>query len=87
MAKPSKSEHSKSSTETTAFGSPGRRSHDSTRFYSSRLYDDMPKEIPDVIYSEHKIPTEYLDRIFVQSSEKMHQLPDKSIHLMVTSPP
>lgn len=87
MPKPSKRKRPKGGTETTAFGSPGRRGHDSSRFYSSRLYDDMPEEKTDVTYVEHQIPSKYLDRIFVQSSEKMDQLPDKSIHLMVTSPP
>ena len=32
-------------------------------------------------------PEEVLDRIFVQSSESMEQLPDGSVGLMVTSPP
>ncbi|MFX1563862.1 MAG: DNA-methyltransferase [Promethearchaeota archaeon] len=87
MPKSNKRKRLKGSTETTAFGSPGRRGHDSSRFYSSRLYEDMPKETPDVIYIENQIPSKYMDRIFIQSSEKMDQLPESSIHLMVTSPP
>jgi len=73
-------------TQTSAFGSPGRINHDSSRFYKSRLYEDMPKEEP-VEYSENKIEPSKLNRIFIKSSETMDELPDNSIHLMVTSPP
>jgi site-specific DNA-methyltransferase (adenine-specific) len=38
-------------------------------------------------YAENAIPSEFLDRIFCKSSEQMEELPDNSIHLMVTSPP
>lgn len=73
-------------TETSAFGSPGRINHDSSKFYNSRLYDDMPKEEP-VEYIENNLEASKLDRIFLKSSENMDELPDNSIHLMVTSPP
>jgi len=73
-------------TQTSAFGSPGRINHDSSKFYSSRLYDDMPKEEP-VEYLENHLEPSKIDRLFLKSSEKMEDLPDNSIHLMVTSPP
>lgn len=38
-------------------------------------------------YEENPISSELLDRIFCKSSEKMEELPDNSVHLMVTSPP
>lgn len=76
----------KSGTKTSAFGSPGRINHDSTPFYTSRLYEGLPKE-ERVKYIENPIPTHYLDKIFCKSSEKMEELPDNSVHLMVTSPP
>ena len=73
-------------TATSKFGSPGRASHDSTPFYASRLYHDQPQEyILD--YMENSLPSGYLDRIFLGSAENMAELPDNSIHLMVTSPP
>jgi len=73
-------------TKTSAFGSPGRVNHDSTHFYASKLYDGLPKEeITD--YVENPIHPEFLDKIFCKSSEKMEEIPDNSIHLMVTSPP
>lgn len=37
--------------------------------------------------SENELPPEACDRIFCASSERMTELPDRSIHLMVTSPP
>jgi site-specific DNA-methyltransferase (adenine-specific) len=38
-------------------------------------------------YVENPIPLEFIDKIFCKSSEKMDELPDNSVHLMVTSPP
>ena len=40
-----------------------------------------------VAYHENKIKAEFVDRIFCKSSEKMEELPEDSVHLMVTSPP
>jgi len=76
----------KNGTKTSAFGSPGRINHDSTKFYSSRLYESLPKEHISE-YIENTIPTKLLDQVFCESSEQMKGLPDNSVHLMVTSPP
>ncbi|UCD86036.1 MAG: site-specific DNA-methyltransferase, partial [Deltaproteobacteria bacterium] len=73
-------------TKTSAFGSPGRIGHDSTSFYASRLYEGLPNE-KMTKYVEAPVPSEFLDRIFCKSSEKMEELSDNTIHLMVTSPP
>jgi len=73
-------------TKTSKFGVPGRINHDSSEFYASRLYEDFSTE-KKVKYVENTIPKEYLNKIFRKSSEKMEELPDNSIHLMVTSPP
>ncbi|MCX8014706.1 MAG: site-specific DNA-methyltransferase [candidate division WOR-3 bacterium] len=73
-------------TKTSAFGSPGRINHDSSAFYASRLYQELPKE-EKIRYVENPIPSAFLDKIFCKSSERMEELPDNSIHLMVTSPP
>ncbi len=73
-------------TTTSSFGSPGRQSHDATPFYAGKLYKDQPREqVQD--YIENIIPSESLDQIICRSAEKMGELPDQSIHLMVTSPP
>jgi site-specific DNA-methyltransferase (adenine-specific) len=76
----------KSGTKTSSFGSPGRINHDSSIFYSSRLYEELPKEIK-IKFVENTIPPQFLDKIFCKSSENMDELPDNSVHLMVTSPP
>jgi modification methylase len=73
-------------TQTSAFGSPGRLGHDSSAFYAGKLYDDQPQG-QDVPYLENPISPEFLDRIFCHSAEAMTELPDCSVHLMVTSPP
>jgi len=73
-------------TRTSSFGSSGRASHDSSAFYASRLYDSLPKE-QKVEYIENAVMPEFLDRIFCGSSEAMDNLPNDSVHLMVTSPP
>jgi SAM-dependent methyltransferase len=71
---------------TSSFGSPARIAHDSTPFYSRRLYEGLPKEEP-VVYHETPLPPECVNQIFCKSSERMEELPDCSVHLMVTSPP
>jgi len=74
------------STKTSSFGSPGRVGHDASTFYSAHLYDDQP-QAGELKYVENPIPSEKLDTIFNSSSETMSELPDNSVHLMVTSPP
>ena len=73
-------------TETSRFGSPGRASHDASAFYSSRLYEGRrPEKAPPFVEAE--LPAEITDTILLKSSRDMSDLPDDSIHLMVTSPP
>jgi site-specific DNA-methyltransferase (adenine-specific) len=72
------------STSTSAFGSPGREGHDSSPFYNTRLYADQPQAESET-YLEN--PLEGVDVIFNHSSETMSELPDCSVHLVVTSPP
>lgn len=81
-----KSNGKKRGTKTSSFGAPGRINHDSSAFYSTKLYEGLPKE-KLVKYAENEIKTEHLNNIFCNSSEKMKELPDSSVHLMVTSPP
>jgi len=78
--------YNRRSTKTSPFGVPGRISHDSTEFYESKLYDDLPRE-QKVTYTENPIPTKLLNTIIHKSSEAMDELPDNTVHLMVTSPP
>jgi DNA modification methylase len=80
------SEDRKKSTSTSSFGAPGRESHDSSPFYNSRMYSGEPFQEPRESISRPVSP-DHLDQFFVQSSASMQQLPDYSMHLMVTSPP
>lgn len=77
----------KKGTRTSPFGSRGRRSHDASHFYASRLYQDHQQEDPDSPYMENPVPPEALDQILEASAQDMYHLPDCSVHLMVTSPP
>jgi len=78
------SKHKSKNTSTSSFGSPGREGHDSSAFYNGRLYTDQPHAGSDA-YVEN--PIDGMDVIFNHTSEEMKELPDCSVHLMVTSPP
>jgi len=71
-------------TSTSSFGSPGREGHDASAFYSARLYAGQPQAESEAYFEN---PLEPVDVIFRHSSEEMKELPDCSVHLMVTSPP
>jgi DNA modification methylase len=73
-------------TKTSVFGAPGRYGHDSTRFYAGRLYEGLT-QTAKVPYNENPLPISSENKIFCKSSESMDELPDRCIHLMVTSPP
>ena len=76
----------KINTQTSPYGTPGRISHDASRFYDSRMYASLQGD-KKVCYVENPVPPELLDSILQKSSEDMSDLPDSSVHLMVTSPP
>jgi len=76
----------KKGTETSSFGTSGRINHDSTKFYDSKLYSTLEKkEVEDK--TENKLPKEYVNKIILGTAENMKELPNNSIHLMITSPP
>src|SRR4030042_5427248 len=78
--------YKRNGTKTSSFGTPGRINHDSTEFYNSKLYKD--KQVSEhVKYIENPIPPDNLDKINCKSSEIMDEIPNYSVHLMVTSPP
>jgi DNA modification methylase len=72
-------------TSTSAFGSPGRISHDSSSFYAGRIYGRDPGA--SAAAPDQPVPKPLLDHVICQSSERMAALPDRCVHLMVTSPP
>ena len=80
----------RASTRTSSFGTNGRISHDSSSYYARALHDTRLLEAAGkkgASLGENAVPKRSLDRIFAHSSEEMRELPDRSVHLMVTSPP
>jgi DNA modification methylase len=73
-------------TQTSSFGSPGRIGHDASAFYEGKLYQGLSKG-KKIDYIENPIPAHVIDRVLCKSAEDMDDLPDSSVHLMVTSPP
>lgn len=73
--------------ETSSFGVSRRESHDSSAFYSRRLYSFFSGEVKGVDFVENRVPESVVNRVILGSSERMEELPDNSVHLMVTSPP
>jgi modification methylase len=73
-------------TETSAFGTNGRSNHDSSKFYNSKLYTelDIKKEL---FKNENVFPSQLENILILGSAENMKELPDSSVHLMITSPP
>jgi DNA modification methylase len=81
-----KTKSRKAATQTSSFGSPGRRGHDASRFYAGKLYEGLPQEGQGE-YWENPLDASTLNTIFCKSAEDMAELPEASVHLMVTSPP
>ncbi len=73
-------------TRTSIYGVSSRQNHDSSIFYNTRMYHDkMPAS--KVNYCENPIPAETIDRVFCHDARDMCHIPDRSVHLCVTSPP
>lgn len=72
-------------TTTSSFGTKGRINHDSSKFYDSKLYKEIINNDFDIIVND--FPKELLNTIIEGSCENMRDIPNNSIHLMITSPP
>ena len=72
-------------TKTSGFGTKGRVNHDSSKFYDSKLYKEIINNNSDIIVNE--FPNEMLNTIIQGSCENMKDIPNNSLHLMITSPP
>ena len=77
----------KRKTRTQSFGSSGRQGHDSSLFYESKLYKNLDFKEDAQNNIEGVIQENAINQIFLKSSTNMSELPDKTIHLMITSPP
>lgn len=73
-------------TKTSSFGVSKREGHNADQFYNSKMYNGVSiKTTTNTCVN--KIPQKYIDRLFCHTSEAMSEIPDNSVHLMVTSPP
>ena len=72
-------------TKTSSFGTKGRIAHDSSKFYNSKLYKEIKNNNSDIIVNE--FPNKLLNTIIASSCENMKDIPNNSLHLMITSPP
>lgn len=81
-----RSKTARGGTRTSAFGVSRREGHDSSKFYSGKMYAGSK---PDEGLAEvaNPIPADILDHVLCQDSRRMDNIPDSSVHLMVTSPP
>ena len=79
--------YNRNGTKTSSFGTPGRINHDSSEFYNSNLYKGLTTPEKNTKYIENQIELNKLNKIYCKSSEVMNEIPDYSVHLMVTSPP
>lgn len=77
----------KKGTKTSSFGTTARISHDSSQYYNSRLNAELQSENGQSHIPENPFPTELENRIILSNSESMHEIPNNSLHLMITSPP
>lgn len=73
-------------TETSVFGTSGRINHDSSKFYNSKLYTHLgEKKVLDK--NENDFPDKWENKFILGTSENMKEIPNNSVHLMITSPP
>ncbi len=81
----------KKGSKTTKFGTTSRVNHDSSDYYNSKLYSELSDNGHNGNGSQpvadHPFPVEYENKIILGTSENMKEIPDNSLHLMVTSPP
>lgn len=73
-------------TSTSSFGTTGRIGHDSSKFYNTKLYEGFGVTKVDG-EEENQFPADLINTVILRSSEQMKEVPDRCVHLMVTSPP
>lgn len=75
----------RASTATSDFGVSKREGHDSSLYYNSKMYDEVGKEHDTGKAVE--LPSLVENSVICGDSRNLAQIPDNSVHLMVTSPP
>jgi DNA modification methylase len=71
----------------SSFGTESRINHDASQYYNSKMYAELTGSNGAKSAPDNPFPPEYLNKIILGSSEHMQEIPDNSLHLMVTSPP
>ena len=80
----------KSRRKMRTFGTTPREGYDSSGFYRRRIFEQSKKScqrVANTTPGSSTLDSKRLNRVYLHSSEDMHELPDNSVHLMVTSPP
>ena len=77
----------KKGSKTSSFGTSSRINHDSSTYYGSRLYSELPANNGGEAFPDNEFPVEYENKIVLGNSENMKEIPANSLHLMITSPP
>jgi site-specific DNA-methyltransferase (adenine-specific) len=77
----------KKGSKTSSFGTSSRINHDSSTYYGSRLYSELPAHNGGEALPDNQFPVEFENKIILGSSENMKEIPANSLHLMITSPP
>lgn len=76
----------RSGTKTSSFGVGKRENHDSSSFYDSKLYNDLDGKKSKII-EDNEFPSDLKNTLICGSAEHLKEIPNNSIHLMITSPP
>ena len=75
-------------TKTSSFGTTKREGHDSSHFYNSKMYQDLHESNShDSDGIENKLPSNLHNSIIQGDSRELSFIQDKSLHLVITSPP
>ena len=83
MLKEEKSKKSKMKTTMNGFGGTSRVNHDSSAFYSRKMFDSITQTEDETVNDIGR----YRNSILCKNSSNLKSIPDSSVHLMVTSPP
>ena len=73
-------------TVSSSFGTNGRSNHDSSKFYNSKLYNELG-QTKEVQKESNIFPKQLLNSTILGSAVDMSMIPNNSVHLMITSPP
>jgi len=73
--------------KTSNFGTTSRINHDSSAYYNSKLYSELCITHNDNNMPDTEFPENLKNKIILGSSESMEEIPNNSLHLMITSPP